>query len=337
MPSEPRFDFASDTTAPAAPEAMAAMVAANAGYAPSYGDDAWTARAGDLIRQLLDADADVRFVPSATAANAICLAALCRPFEAVLAHHEAHVLTHEAGAPGLFGHGIGLIGLPGETGKIDPAAFAAALAQPDVSYMQSPAALSVTTPTEYGGVYATDAIMALGGRAKAAGLGVHVDGARLANAVAAGFDPKVLKSFTDLLVFGGAKAGMTGTEAIVIFDKALSRRFDARLKQAGQLPAKGRYYAAPFIGMLEDGAILRHAAHANAMARKLADWSPFPLRHPVESNAVFLDIDGERLSRLQAKGWLVYPFEDGSVRFTTCWATAEAAVEELVADLSALV
>jgi threonine aldolase len=163
-----------------------------------------------------------------------------------------------------------------------------------------------------------------------------VDGARLANAVAAGFDPRSLKSFTDLLVFGGAKAGMTGTEAIVIFDKTLSRRFDARLKQAGQLPAKGRFYAAPFIGMLEDGAIFRYAAHANAMAKKIADASPFALRHPVESNAVFLDIDADRLERLQAKGWLVYPFEDGSVRFTTCWATREAAVEELIADLSAL-
>jgi threonine aldolase len=236
----PRLDFASDTTAPAAPEVLQALKEANAGYAASYGDDDWSARAGDLIRGLLDADAEVRFVASATAANAICVGALCRPFEAVLAHREAHILTHEAGAPGLFGHGVGLIGLPGETGKIDPAAFEEALRQQDVSYMQSPAALSVTTPTEYGGVYSTAAMAALGRRAKEAGLGVHVDGARLANAIAAGFDAKTLKSYADLLVFGGAKAGMIGTEAIVIFDKSLSRRFDARLKQAGQLPAKGR-------------------------------------------------------------------------------------------------
>jgi threonine aldolase len=129
---------------------------------------------------------------------------------------------------------------------------------------------------------------------------------------------------------------MTGVEAIVIFDKSLSRRFDARLKQAGQLPAKGRYFAAPFIGMLRDGALVRYAAHANAMAAKLAAASPFPLHHPVESNAVFLDMPGEALERLQAKGWLVYPFEDGSVRFTTCWCTTPEAVEDLVADLTAL-
>jgi threonine aldolase len=331
-----RFDFASDTCAPAAPEAMAAIARANAGYVSSYGEDEWTARAADLIRGVLDADADVRFVPSATAANAICVAALCRPFEAVLAHREAHILTHEAGAPGLFGHGLGLIGLPGESGKIDPAALETALGAPDVSYMQSPAALSLTTPTEYGGVYADAAISALGQRAKAHGLGVHVDGARLANAVAAGFDPKRLKDYTDLLVFGGAKGGMTGTEAIVIFDKRLSRRFDARLKQAGQLPAKGRFYAAPFIGMLEEGALFRYAAHANAMAAKLAAGARFAARHPVESNAVFLDMPGQALEQLQAKGWLVYPFEDGSVRFTTCWYTTKAAVEELIADLNSL-
>lgn len=332
----PRFDFASDTTAPAAPEAMQALLEANTGYAPSYGDDEWTKRAADLIRGVLDADADVRFVPSATAANAICLAALCRPFEAVLAHREAHVLTHEAGAPGLFGHGLGLIGLPGDAGKIDPTAFAAALDVGDESFLQSAAALSLTTPTEYGGVYGTADLVKLGRKAKDHGLGVHVDGARLANAIATGFDAKVLKGFTDLLVFGGAKGGLPGAEAIVIFDPKLSRRFDARLKQAGQLPSKGRYYAAPFIGMLEGGAMFRYAAHANAMAAKLAKAQPFALRHPVESNAVFLDLDTARLAQLRAKGWHAYPFEDGSVRFTTCWATTPQAVEELSADLTAL-
>jgi threonine aldolase len=315
---------------------IAAIARANEGYVSSYGDDEWTARAADLIRAVLDADADVRFVPSATAANAVCVAALCRPFEAVLAHREAHILTHEAGAPAMFGHGVGLIGLPGETGKIDMAAFERALAAPDVSYMQSPAALSVTTPTEYGGVYSNSAIASLCAKAKSRGLGVHVDGARLANAIAAGFDPKQLKNYTDMLVFGGAKSGMTGTEAIVIFDKSLSRRFDARLKQVGQLPAKGRFYAAPFIGMLEEGALFRYATHANDMAAKLAAASPFEKRHPVESNAVFLEIPGEALEHLQAKGWLVYPFEDGSVRFTTCWCTSAEAVEELSADLASL-
>ena len=149
-----RYDFASDNTAPATPEAMAALGAANTGFASGYGTDHISARAADLVRELLDADAEVRFVASGTAANAISLAALCRPFEAVVAHEHAHVCTDETGAPGYFGQGLGLIRLPGVSGRIAPNALADALAQPDVSHRQSPATLSLTNATEYGTVYA---------------------------------------------------------------------------------------------------------------------------------------------------------------------------------------
>jgi threonine aldolase len=324
------YDFASDNTAPAAPEAMEAVLAANTGYTSGYGTDAVTAKAADMVRELLDADAEVRFVASGTAANALSLAALCRPFEAVLAHEHAHVCTDETGAPGLFGHGLGLIGLKGPSGKIDPAGLEAPLAAPDVSYRQPPAALSVTNATEYGTVYTADEIRALTGPVKARGYGVHLDGARLANAAASGFDLKAIKDLgVDLLVVGGTKAGMPPTEAVVILDRGLARRFDARLKQAGQLPSKGRFYAAPFIGMLGTGAFLRHAAHANAMATKLAELMPFPVAHPVQANGVFVEMDEERLAALHAAGWFVYRFLDGSVRFMCSWATTEAAVEEL--------
>ena len=325
-----RYDFASDNTAPAAPESMAALAAANTGYAPGYGADAVSTRAADLVRGLLDADCEVRFVASGTAANAIALSALCRPFEAVLAHVHAHVCTDETGAPGFFGHGLGLIGLPGASGRIDPAALAAPLAAPDVSHRQSVAALSVTNATEYGTVYSVDALDALIAPAKSMGYGVHLDGARLANAAAAGFDLKAIKGLgVDVLVIGGTKAGMPPTEAVAIFDRTVARRFDARLKQGGQLPSKGRFFAAPFIGMLEDGAILRHAAHANAMARKLAALMPFEVTHSVEANAVFVEMDEPTLQRLHTAGWFVYRFLDGSVRFMCSWATTEAAVEEL--------
>ena len=330
----PRYDFASDNTAPATPEAMAAMAAANSGFASGYGSDATSARAADLVREMLDADAEVRFVASGTAANAISLAALCRPFEAVLAHEHAHVCADETGAPGLFGHGLGLIGLAGASGKIDPDALAQHLAAPDVSHRQSPAALSLTNATEYGTVYTTDQLLTLIKPVKAEGYGIHLDGARLANSAAAGFDLKAIAGLgVDILVVGGTKAGMPPTEAVVIFDRALARRFDARLKQGGQLPSKGRFYAAPFIGMLEDGAMLRHAVHANAMATRLAALMPFRITHPVQANAVFVDIDAARLAALQSAGWFVYRFLDGSVRFMCSWATTEAAVEELGAAL----
>ena len=325
-----RYDFASDNTAPATPEAMEAVVAANQGFASGYGTDPVTSRAADLVRELLDADAEVRFVASGTAANALSLAALCRPFEAVLAHEHAHVCTDETGAPGFFGQGLGLIRLPGASGKMDPAALVEPLAAPDVSYRQPPAALSLTNATEYGTVYSAAELRTLIAPAKAKGYGVHLDGARLANAAAAGFDLKAIKGLgVDLLVVGGTKAGMPPSEAVVIFDRAIARRFDARLKQAGQLPSKGRFYAAPFIGMLQDGALLRHAAHANAMAKKLAALTPFPARHPVEANGLFVEMDEPTLKRLHDSGWFAYRFLDGTVRFMCSWATTAESVEAL--------
>jgi threonine aldolase len=161
-------------------------------------------------------------------------------------------------------------------------------------------------------------------------LPIHLDGARLANAVAAGFDIRSLKSLgVSILVIGGTKAGMPLSEAVVLFDPSLSRRFDARLKQAGQLPSKGRFLAAPWIGMLQTGAWIARAAHANAMAKALAALMPFPLAHPVQANAVFVEMDEAALARLQAKGWSVYRFIDGSVRFMCSWATTLEAVEAL--------
>ena len=331
-----RYDFASDNTAGAAPEAMDALVKANAGFTSGYGSDVITARAADLVRELLDADADVRFTASGTAANAVALAALCRPFEAVIAHEHAHVCTDETGAPGLFGHGLGLIGLKGTAGRMHLAALHAAMDAPDVSYRQSPAALSLTNATEYGTVYTQAEIAALTSAAKAKGLGVHLDGARLANAAASGFDLKALKTLDiDILIVGGTKAGMPPTEAVVLFDKAQSRRFDARLKQSGQLPSKGRFLTAPWIGMLESGAFVERARHANAMARRLADLMPFKVRHAVEANAVFVEMDEPALERLRQTGWFVYRFTDGTVRFMCSWATTAEAVDEIGAALKA--
>ncbi|MDB5431828.1 MAG: threonine aldolase [Caulobacter sp.] len=332
--SSARYDFASDNVVGAMPEAIEALVTANTGVASGYGTDHISARAGDIIRATLDVDAPVWFTASGTAANALALATLAQPHEAVLAHEHAHVCTDETGAPGFFGHGVGLIALPGASGKIDPAALAAALAQPDVSYRQAPAALSLTNATEYGTVYGTEALAALAQQAKAKGYGVHLDGARLANAVAAGFDLKAVPGMgVDILVMGGTKAGSTPSEAVVLLNKSLAPRFDARLKHAGQLVSKARFLAAPWIGMLESGAWSARAAHANAMAAKLAALMPFPIRHPVEANGLFVEMDEPALERLRGEGWFVYRFLDGTVRFMCSWATTPEMVEDLGAAL----
>jgi threonine aldolase len=168
-----------------------------------------------------------------------------------------------------------------------------------------------------------------------------MDGARLANAAAAGFDLKdIARLGVDVLVFGGAKAGALCAEAIVMFDRSLARRIDNRLKQAGQTASKARFLAAPFVGLLESGAWETGAAHANLMAQRLAEGvavgTPFILAHPVEANAVFVRMPAEAHQRLNQMGWACYRFDDGSVRFVCSWATSEAAVDELLRDMAKL-
>lgn len=336
-----RYDFGSDNTAGMAPAALEALVAANAGYARAYGADDVTARAADQIRQRLDADAEIRFVFSGTAANAIALSMLAAPHEAVLAHHAAHICTDETGAPGFFGQGVGLIGLPGLSGKIEQGALDAALEEVEVGHRQPAAALSLTQSTEYGTVYTEEELRHLIEPVKARGYGVHLDGARLANAAAAGFDlTQIARLGVDILVFGGAKAGGLCTEAIVIFDKRLARRIDNRLKQAGQTASKGRFLAAPLLGLLESEDWEAGAAHANLMAQRLAEGiatrSRFVLAHPVEANAVFVRMPPEAHARLNALGWACYRFDDGSVRFVCSWATEASVVDEVIEAIAGL-
>jgi len=333
-----RYDFASDNTSGMAPEALASLTEFNDGFMAGYGADPVSARAADAIRALLDADVEVRFIYSGTAANALCLSWLVRPHEAVLAHQYAHIVGDEVGAPEAFGGGLKIVPVPGPSGKIDPKALQAVLDQPEQARFHAQAALSLTNATEFITVYSADEIAALTGPAKAKGLKVHLDGARLASAAAAGFEMKRLKDLDiDMLVMGGTKAGMLTSEAVVMFDKSLARRFDTRTKQVGQLPSKVRFLSAPWVGMLESGAWISRAAHANAMAKKLADLSPFPAAHPVEGNGVFLKMPAEALSRLNAAGWAVYPFVDGSARFLCSWATTEESVEEVAALMRTLV
>ena len=333
-----RYDFASDNVAGAMPEVISALSRFNDGSVAGYGDDAVCGNAADLIRTLLDADAEVRFVASGTAANALVLAALAAPHEAVIAHEHSHVATDETGAPGFFGGGVGIVGVRGVSGRIAPDALSDALSRPDEPHWQSPAAISLTNATEFGAVYRHADLAELIGAAKDRGLRVHVDGARLANAVASGFDPKSLaKLGVDVLVLGGTKAGSTPTEAIVLLDKSLARRFGARLKHGGQLISKARFLSAPWIGMLENGAWSRRAGHANAMAARLASRMPFPVVHPVEANAVFVAMDEAALKRLRSNGWSVYRFIDGTVRFMCSWATTPDLVDELAAVLEAIV
>lgn len=336
-----RCEFASDNAAGICPEAWDALQRANHGYTAGYGDDEWTNRACDLIRDFFQSDCEVFFVFNGTAANSLVLASLCHSYHSILCHELAHVETDECGAPEFFSNGTKILLLPGEGGKISPQAVEQAVKRRTDIHYPKPKAVSVTQPTEVGTLYSQVELAALAETARNMGLKIHMDGARFGNAVAAlGCPPSALtwEAGIDVLSFGGTKAGMPCGEAVVFFDRDLATEFDYRCKQAGQLASKMRYLAAPWIGMLETGAYLRYAAHANACASRLAHLlSEVPgvtLSYPCTANAVFVNLPETAAETLRSWGWHFYNFiGTGSTRFMCSWATTLEQVQQLAADV----
>ena len=348
MPSsapEPNYNFASDNTAGIAPEAWAALAAANTGRAPSYGDDAWTARAKQLVSAVFERECEVFFVFNGTAANSLALAQLCRSHQSVLCHSYAHIDTDECGAPEFFTGGSKLIAIPGPLGKLLPADVEPVLHRGHGVHYPKPGALSLTQSTEWGTVYTPDEVRALSDLAKRHGLAVHMDGARFANAAAAlarrGFKPAdfTWRAGVDVLCFGGTKNGMNTTEAVVFFNRDLARDFDYRVKQCAQLASKQRFAAAQWCGMLEDGAWLRHATRANALAQELtAALRRLPnvqLLVEPEVNGVFVELPPAAAAALAAKGWHFHPFLTArGYRLMCSWATESTELARFIADIA---
>ena len=341
-PATPQF--ASDNNAGIAPEAFAALAAANRGHAIAYGGDDLTRRAADAIREVLDADAAVYLVFNGTAANSLALSALCRSTDAVVCHAFAHVNVDECGAPEFFSGGAKLLAVDTPHAKLTPAAVAARAVTPHDEHASRPRALTLTQATELGTVYSPGEIRALAGVAHERGMKVHMDGARFANAIASlGCAPAEItwRAGVDAISFGGTKNGMPFCEAVVFFDRALADEFARRRKQGGQLASKMRYLAAPWLGMLEGGAWLRHASHANAMAQRLRDaiagLPGVSLIAPVEANGVFAHLPAPVIEGLHAKGWRFYVFVgDTGCRFMCAWDTTPEAVDALADDIRAL-
>jgi threonine aldolase len=340
--------FASDNTAGICPEAWAALAEANRGCRPSYGNDEWTVRACDLLRTVFETDCEVFFVFNGTAANSLALASLCQSYHSVICHDYAHVETDECGAPEFFSNGTKILVATGPDGKLDPAQVERVILKRTDIHYPKPRALSLTQSTEWGTVYTVDELRALIGLAQQHGLAVHMDGARFANAAATlaargGLAPAdfTWRAGVDVLCFGGTKNGMNTTEAVVFFNRQLAREFDYRCKQAGQLASKMRFLSSQWVGMLQDGAWLSHAAHANQMARKLAAaLRRIPLVGVLvepEVNAVFASMPPAVAGAMHARGWHFYNFIGAhGYRLMCSWDTREADIDAFVADLTAV-
>ena len=335
--------FASDNYAGICPEALQALQDANTGHAPAYGDDEWTRQVSDRLREVFETDCDVYFVFNGTAANSLALAALCQSYHSVVCHEVAHVETDECGGPEFFSNGSKLLPAPGPNGKLTPAAVLNAIGKRSDIHYPKPRVVTLTQATEVGTVYRPDEIGAIAQAAHAHGLRVHMDGARFANAVASlDVEPADItwRAGVDVLCFGGTKMGLPVGEAVVFFNRELSEDFAYRCKQAGQLASKMRFLSAPWLGILADNAWRRHAAHANAMARRLTDGlqgvAGARLLFPVEANSVFVELPTPILDGLRAKGWRFYTFIGaGGARFMCAWDTTPQSVDALLADIHA--
>jgi threonine aldolase len=336
--------FASDNYAGICPEAWQAMEDANVGFASSYGDDQWTARACASIRDIFETDCEVFFVFNGTAANSLALASLCQSYHSIICHESSHVETDECGAAEFFSNGTKILLVGGAYGKVNLAEIEHAVKKRSDIHYPKPQAISITQSTELGTVYQPDEISAIGALAKSLDLRLHMDGARFANAVAAlNVAPKEItwKAGVDVLCFGGTKNGMAVSEAVVFFDKNLAREFDYRCKQAGQLASKMRFLSAPWTGLLESGAWLRNASHANSCAATIeARLSKIPgisIKFPREANALFIEMSPPVAAQLKELGWKFYTFIGaGGARILCSWETTAEEIEALVTDISRL-
>src|SRR5437667_945182 len=301
------MNFASDNTAGVAPEILAAIAGANEGAALAYGQDAWTNRVERRFAEIFERELAVFLVPTGTAANALALAHLTPPWGAVLCHAESHIATDECGAPEFFGGGLKLIGLAGEAGKVTAETLARELAERQWGgpHHVSPAVLSLSQATEAGTIYRPDEIRRLAEIAHKRGLAVHMDGARLGNALArmnASPAEATWKAGVDVLSFGATKGGALAAEAVLFFDPARGAGMSERRKRGGHLVSKHRFIAAQLDAYLRDDLWLTLARHANAMAdllsMRLAAAGLLPV-WPVEANEVFVKLSRDLDRRLR--------------------------------------
>jgi threonine aldolase len=336
--------FASDNYAGVLPEVLDAIAAANSGHAVSYGGDEWTARTEELFSSHFGDEARAALVFNGTGANVVALQALTRPYEAAICAHTAHLNVDECGAPERVA-GIKLLAVETPDGKLTPALVEPRLVRIGDEHAVQPRVLSITQSTELGTLYTPDEIGALAEQAHERGMLLHVDGARLANAAAALELP--LRAITtdvgvDAVSFGGTKNGLMLGEAVVFLRAGLGGEVAFLRKQSMQLASKMRFIAAQFEALLSGDLWLRTAAHANAMARRLAaavaTVDGVEITQRVQANAVFAMVPPGVAAALQER-WRFYVWDEntGEVRWMCSWDTTPEDVDVFAADVAAAV
>jgi threonine aldolase len=334
--------FFSDNAASVHPRVWDALKAADAADS-AYDGDALSERLDAVFSELFGVECAALWVATGTAANCLALAALCPPHGGILCHREAHIEVDEGGAPGFYTHGAKLILVEGEGAKLTPEGLAAAVApiRDDVHQVQ-PHALSLTQASEYGRIYTPAEIAALAAFATERGLGLHIDGARFANAVAhLGCAPIEACRGAAALSFGCVKNGGMNAEALVLFDPGLAGLVKYRRKRAGHLQSKGRFAAAQLLAMVEGDLWLGNARIANAAAQEIAAACGERLLQPVEANEIFIWLAPAEAAALRSQGFDFYDWpapagKPGAARLVTAWNSRVEDVGALARAIAAL-
>lgn len=339
--------FASDNTSGVCPEILAAIAETATGYAPSYGADEHTTGLDARFSEVFEREVRVFPVISGTAANALALGGMTEPHGLMFCHVDAHVAVDEAGAPEFFSGGARLTTLEGRAGQIDPVVFERAIHRPGHGVHTSvPTVVSLTQATECGTTYPLDAVAHLADLAHGADMGVHMDGARFANAVVSlgcSAADATWRSGVDALSFGASKNGAMGAEAIVYFDPTAIGDIERRRKRAGHLVSKMRFVSAQLLAYVQDDLWLRNAGHANAMAAELSRGLAalgLDVVVPTEANEVFVALPGPISTGLRDAGAEFFDEQvDGrpAARMVASYSTTSADVADLLGVAAPLV
>ena len=343
-------NFASDNVTAMAPEILAALASANEGPAMPYGQDPITERLRARFDELFETETTVFPVATGTAANVLGLSLLTPPYGAVYCHRAAHIAVDECGAPEFYTGGAKLVPLEGRDGKLTVEALETAIGGAGVVHHVQPAVISLTQVTEVGTLYRPDEVAAIAEVAGRHGLGLHMDGARFANAIAAlGCSPAEMtwKAGVEVLAFGATKNGAMAAEAVVIFKSGLAEEFGYRRKRGGHLFSKGRFLSAQLEGYLTDDLWLRNAAHGNKLAARLGEGlAALPgitLHHPVEANMLFLSLPQGVIDGLKAAGFMFYDWSEPAtgpgrreIRLVTAFDSKSEDIEAFIATAGEL-